>query len=287
MGRYFGGRFGDMHSPTATQPNTKVMLSMRDHYTMRKISGGGLLDPYTTITQINSAVSWTAIPDENEYVNSNHQGTHYNGSKYWVQNGTGTVNIDNWEYPLYGKFDLRGGDATKDTFFQLYAWQGTPAQFTVSDTESTAFQMGVYWEASPNTDSLTNTLHNQNAVASGETAYFVTSGYGIKTWAWYGGAANTGGTSQSSTNREAQSTKDWSGSNLTFVCYGTDAGTNSGKVKMFHADALWHTYTSSINVGRPLYMYLGAGMPNGSGTMYSNGLPKFRYGTLPAGQTAV
>ena len=56
---------------------------------------------------------------------------------------------------------------------------------------------------------------------------------------------------------------------------------------MFHADALWHTYTSSINVGRPLYMYLGAGLPNGSGTMYSNGLPKFRYGTLPAGQTAV
>tara|TARA_B100000941_G_C28403482_1_gene499402 strand:+ start:28 stop:897 length:870 start_codon:yes stop_codon:yes gene_type:complete len=289
MGRYFGGRFGDMHSPTATNPNTKAMLSMRDHYYMRKISGGGLLTPYTTIAEINSNASWTAIPDENEYVNTNNQGTHYNGSKYWVANGTGTVNFDNWEYPLYGKFDLRGGDATKDTFFQLYAWQGTPAQFASSSQQDTTFQMGVYWEASPNTDNLTNTLYNTGAVANGEAAYFVTSGYGSKAWAWYGGGSNQSGNSQGPNNREAEANKSWSGANLTFVCYGTNPSNpvDAGKVKMFHAETLWHTYNSSIASGRPLYMYLGSGYPNTSGNIWGNGLPKFRYGTLPAGLTLV
>ena len=57
MGRYFGGRFGDMHSPTATNPNTKAMLSMRDHYYMRKISGGGLVDPATTIAELDNVIS--------------------------------------------------------------------------------------------------------------------------------------------------------------------------------------------------------------------------------------
>ena len=287
MGRYFGGRVGDMQSPTATQPQTKAMLSMRDHYTMRKISGGGLISPYSTITELNSNVSWSAIPNEDYYSSNGAQGTYYNGSRFKVMYGTGTTIIDNWEYPIYGKFDLRNSDTTKDCFFQLYAWQGTPAQFAESSGESTAFQMGVYWESSPNTDNLTNTLFNTAAVANGEAAYFVTSGYGTKKWAWYGGGANTSGQTQGSNNRQAQSDKSWSGSFLTFVVYGENAGSNSRKVKMFHGDTLWHEYTDLVTTGRPIYMYLGAGMPNGSGTIWNNGQPKFRYGSLASGLTNV
>ena len=287
MGRYFGGRFGDMLSPLSTSPQTKAILSMRDHYTMRKISGGGLIAPYSTITELNSNVSWSSIPNEDFYSTNSHQGTYYNGTRGKVMYGTGTTIIDNWEYPIYGKFDLRNSDPTKDCFFQLYAWQGTPAQFAESSGESTAFQMGVYWESSPNTDNLTNTLFNTAAVANGEAAYFVTSGYGTKKWAWYGGGANTGGQTQVSNNRQAQSDKSWSGSFLTFVIYGENAGANSRKVKMFHADTLWHEYTDLVTTGRPIYMYLGAGMPNGSGTIWNNGQPKFRYGSLASGLTVV
>ena len=147
--------------------------------------------------------------------------------------------------------------------------------------------MGVYWESSPNTDNLTNTLFNTAAVANGEAAYFVTSGYGTKKWAWYGGGANTSGQIQGSNNRQAQADKSWSGSFLTFVVYGENAGANSRKVKMFHADTLWHEYTDLVTTGRPIYMYLGAGMPNGSGTIWNNGQPKFRYGSLASGLTVV
>ena len=285
MGRYFGGRFGNMLSPTLNQPDAKAILSMRDNYYMTR--SGGLGSPATSITELNSIANWSVIPNEDFYGSTTVTGTYYNGSKFKVMYNTGTVNFDNWEYPAYGKFDLRGGDTTKDCFFQLYAWQGTPAQFAEAAFESTAFQMGVYWESAPNTNSLTNTLHNTTAVANGEAAYFATSGYGSKKWAWYGGGANTSGSSQGSTNRQATSTKDWSGANLTFIIYGESAGSNSRKVKMYHGDTLWHEYTSLVTTGRPIYMYLGAGMPNGSGTIYSNGLPKFRYGSLPAGMTTI
>ena len=277
MGRYFGGRFGDMHSPIANAPDTKAVLSMRDHYYMKKISGGGMKQPATSITELNSIATWTAIPNEDYYTSNGFSGTYYTGSKFRVRYGTGTADFDNWEYPSYGKFDLRDGDTTKDCFFQLYAWQGTPANFASSDTTDTTFQMGVYWESSPNTNNLTNTLYNTAAVANGEAAYFVTSGYGTRNWAWYGGGANLSGNSQGSNNRQAQASKNWSGANLTFIIYGESAGSNTRKVKMFHGDTLWHEYTSLVTVGRPIYMYLGSGYPSHSGTIWTNGLPKFRY----------
>ena len=51
MGRYFGGRFGDMLSPLSNAPDTKAILSMRDHYMMKKISGGGIQEPATNVTE--------------------------------------------------------------------------------------------------------------------------------------------------------------------------------------------------------------------------------------------
>ena len=30
--------------------------------------------------------------------------------------GTGTVDFDSYEYPMYGKFDIRGGDTSKFFF---------------------------------------------------------------------------------------------------------------------------------------------------------------------------
>ena len=288
MGRYFGGRFGDMHSPTATQPNTKAILSMRDHYYMKKISGGGLQEPATNVTELNSKVSWNFPANYNGYSSNGFQATDYNGSRFRFTNGTGTLEFNNYEYPCYGKFDLRGGDATKDSFFQLYGWQGTPAQFNQSGaTEGNMFQMGIYWEPSPNTDSLTNSLEATNAVAGGSAAYFVTSGYGNKTWAWYNGGSNSNSEAQGTQNREAQTTVDWSGNSITFVCYGENAGSNSSKIKIYKDNTLLRTMTTTIDTGRPVYIYLGAGYPNGLATAYSNGQPKFRYGNLPAGLTAL
>ena len=285
MGRYFGGRFGNMLSPTLNKPDAKAVFSLRDNYYMTR--SGGLGDPATSITDLDAKANWTAIPNEDFYGSTTVTGTYYNGSKFKVMYNTGTVNFDNWEYPAYGKFDLRGGDTTKDCFFQLYAWQGTPAQFASSNQQDTTFQMGVYWESSPNTDNLTNTLYNTTAVANGEAAYFVTSGYGSKAWAWYGGGSNQSGNTQGPNNRQAEANKSWSGAKLTFVIYGESAGSNSRKVKMYHGDTLWHEYTSLVTTGRPIYMYLGAGHPSTSGNVWSNGLPKFRYGTLPAGMTLI
>ena len=287
MGRYFGGRFGDMHSPTATNANTKTILSMRDHYYMKKIAGGGLLTPATTIAELDNFVSWSAIPDENFYNTNSHQGTYYNGTRFRIMYGTGTADAQSYEYPAYGKFDIRGGDTSKDSFFQLYAWQGTPANFTTSATEGTLFQMGVYWESSPNTDFLTNTLEATNAVADGDAAYFVTSGYGTKTWSFYTGGSNSNSEVHGSQARDAQSSRSWSAADLTFVCYGDSSGSNANKVKMFHGNTLWHTFSSTIGSGRPVYIYLGVGYPNNAGNAWNNGLPKFRYGNCASNVNAV
>ena len=287
MGRYFGGRFGDMHSPTANAPDTKAVLSMRDHYYMKKISGGGIKQPATTVAELDNLVSWTPIPNENYYNTNGAQGLYYNGSRFHIQYGTGPAKINSYEYPVYGKFDIRGGDTSRDSFFQLYAWQGTPAQFTTSASEGNMFQMGVYWESSPNTDFLTNTLEATNAVADGDAAYFVTSGYGNKTWSFYTGGSNNNSESHGSQARDAQSTRSWSAADLTFVCYGDSAGANSNKVKMYHANTLWHTFSSTIGSGRPVYIYLGCGYPSNAGDAWSNGLPKFQYGSLPAGMTNI
>ena len=287
MGRYFGGRFGDMHSPTATNANTKTILSMRDHYYMKKISGGGLLTPASTIAELDNFVSWSAIPDENFYNTNSHQGTYYNGTRFRIMYGTGTADAQSYEYPCYGKFDIRGGDTSKDSFFQLYAWQGTPANFTTSATESTLFQMGVYWESTPNTDFLTNTLEATNAVADGDAAYFVTSGYGTKTWSFYTGGSNSNSEVHGTQARDSQQTLSWSAADLTFVCYGDSSGSNANKVKMFHGNTLWHTFSSTIGSGRPVYIYLGIGYPNNAGSAWNSGLPKFRYGNCASNVNAV
>ena len=287
MGRYFGGRFGDMHSPTATNPSTKAILSMRDHYYMKKISGGGLIQPATNVTELNSMVSWSFLPNYNGYTSNGFQATDYNGTRFRVTNGTGTVEFNNYEYPMYGKFDIRGGDTSKDSFFQLYGFQGTPANFTTSATEGNLFQMGIYWEASPNTDFLTNSLEATNAVAGGSAAYFTTAGYGIKNWSFYNGGANSNNEASGSQNRESYQTVDWSGNSLTFICYGENAGSNSSKIKVYKDNTLLRTMTTTIDTGRPVYIYLGAGYPNGLATAWTNGQPKFRYGNLAAGMTAI
>ena len=93
MGRYFGGRFGDMLSPLSTSPQTKAILSMRDHYMMKKISGGGIQEPATNVTELNSLVSWSFLPNDNIYNSTGQQRTYYNGSKFEVS-GNGTVEFN-------------------------------------------------------------------------------------------------------------------------------------------------------------------------------------------------
>ena len=286
MGRYFGGRFGDMLSPLSTSPQTKAILSMRDHYMMKKISGGGIQEPATNVTELNSKVSWSFLPNYNIYNSTGQQGTHYNGSKFAVS-GNGVVEFNSYEYPMYGKFDLRDGDPTKDCFFQLYGFQGTASSFTRNVTDGNMFQMGVYWESSPNTDALTNSLEATNAVASGEAAYFATAGYGTKDWSFYDGGSSSNSEASGGTNREAQTSINWSGETITYICYGQNAGGNSRKVKAYKGDTLIREHGSSIGTGRPVYVYLGAGYPNGLHSIWSAGGPKFRYGNLQSGLVTI
>ena len=138
MGRYFGGRFGDMLSPLSTSPQTKAILSMRDHYMMKKISGGGIQEPATNVTELNSLVSWSFLPNDNIYNSTGQQRTYYNGSKFAVS-GNGTVEFNSYEYPMYGKFDLRDADPTKDCFFQLYGFGGNASSFTRNVTDGNMF----------------------------------------------------------------------------------------------------------------------------------------------------
>ena len=286
MGRYFGGRFGDMLSPLSTSPQTKAILSMRDHYMMKKISGGGIQEPATNVTELNSLVSWSFLPNDNIYNSTGQQRTYYNGSKFAVS-GNGVVEFNSYEYPMYGKFDIRDGDPTKDCFFQLYGFGGTASSFTRNVTDGNMFQMGVYWESSPNTDALTNTLEATNAVASGEAAYFATAGYGTKDWSFYDGGSSSNSEGSGGTNREAQTSINWSGETITYICYGQNAGGNSRKVKAYKGNTLIREHGSLIGTGRPVYVYLGAGYPNGLHTIWSAGIPKFRYGNLDAGLVTI
>ena len=286
MGRYFGGRFGDMLSPLSTSPQTKAILSMRDHYMMKKISGGGIQEPATNVTELNSLVSWSFLPNDNIYNSTGQQRTYYNGSKFAVS-GNGTVEFNSYEYPMYGKFDIRDGDPTKDCFFQLYGFGGNASSFTRNVTDGNMFQMGVYWESSPNTDALTNTLEATNAVASGEAAYFATAGYGTKDWSFYDGGSSSNSEGSGGTNREAQTSINWSGETITYICYGQNAGGNSRKVKAYKGNTLIREHGSLIGTGRPVYIYLGAGYPNGLHTIWSAGAPKFRYGNLSAGLVTI
>ena len=286
MGRYFGGRFGDMLSPLSTSPQTKAILSMRDHYMMKKISGGGIQEPATNVTELNSLVSWSFLPNDNIYNSTGQQRTYYNGSKFAVS-GNGVVEFNSYEYPMYGKFDIRDGDPTKDCFFQLYGFGGNASSFTRNVTDGNMFQMGVYWESSPNTDALTNTLEATNAVASGEAAYFATAGYGTKDWSFYDGGSSSNSEGSGGTNREAQTSINWSGETITYICYGQNAGGNSRKVKAYKGNTLIREHGSLITTGRPVYIYLGAGYPNGLHTIWSAGAPKFRYGNLSAGLVTI
>ena len=286
MGRYFGGRFGDMLSPLSTSPQTKAILSMRDHYMMKKISGGGIQEPATNVTELNSLVSWSFLPNDNIYNSTGQQRTYYNGSKFAVS-GNGVVEFNSYEYPMYGKFDIRDGDPTKDCFFQLYGFGGPASSFTRNVTDGNMFQMGVYWESSPNTDALTNTLEATNAVSSGEAAYFATAGYGTKDWSFYDGGSSSNSEGSGGTNREAQTSINWAGETITYICYGQNAGGNSRKVKAYKGNTLIREHGSLITTGRPVYIYLGAGYPNGLHTIWSAGAPKFRYGNLSAGLVTI
>ena len=245
-------------------------------------AGGGITD----IATINTQGSWAFLPDEDSYTSGGGQRTHYNGARHKVSGGNGTVQFNSYEYPMYGKADLRGGDNSKDVVFQLYNWGGNASQFATGSNDGNMFQMGVYWEASPNTDSLTNTLEATSAVSGGEAAYIVTDGYGQKLWGFYNGGSNNNSQAQGTSNREAQSSVVWQDQNqVTFVVYG-NAARNSGdnnKVKVFVGESMKHTFNATVTIGRPVYTYLGGGYPNGMHTAWDSGLPRFRFASFVGG----
>ena len=248
--------------------------------------GGGSTGGITDIATLNTSASWAFLPDEDAYTSGGGQRTHYNGARYKVSGGNGTAQMNSYEYPMYGKADIRGGDNSKDVVFQLYSWGGNPSQFATGANDGNMFQMGVYWEASPNTDSLTNTLEATSAVSSGEAAYIVTDGYGQKLWGFYNGGSNNNSQAQGTTNREAQSSVNWQNQDqVTFVVYGSAArnASDNNTVKVFVGESLKHTFNSTVTAGRPVYTYLGGGYPNGMHTAWDSGLPRFRTASFVGG----
>ena len=244
--------------------------------------GGGITD----IETINTQGSWAFLPDEDSYTSGGAQRTHYNGARHKVSGGNGTVQFNSYEYPMYGRADLRGGDNSKDVVFQLYNWGGNPTNFHNSNNDGNMFQMGVYWEASPNTDSLTNTLEATSAVSGGEAAYIVTDGYGQRLWGFYNGGSNNNSQAQGTSNREAQSSVVWQDQNqVTFVVYGNAArnSADNNRVKVFVGESLKHTFNATVTIGRPIYTYLGGGYPNGMHTKWDAALPRFRTASFVGG----
>ena len=245
-------------------------------------SSGGITD----IATLNTSASWAFLPDEDSYTLGGAQRTYYNGARHKVSGGNGTVQFNSYEYPMYGKADIRGGDNSKDVVFQLYNWGGSPTNFHNSNNDGNMFQMGVYWESSPNTDSLTNTLEATSAVSGGEAAYIVTDGYGQKLWGYYNGGSNNNSQAQGTTNREAQNTVNWQNSDqVTFVVYGNAArnSDDNNKVKVFLGEQRMHTFNATVTIGRPVYTYLGGGYPNGMHTAWDSGLPRFRTASFVGG----
>jgi hypothetical protein len=248
--------------------------------------GGGVSGGITDIATLNTSASWAFLPDEDNYSANGVQDTHYNGSRYKVSGGNGTVQMNSYEYPMFGKADIRGGDNTKDVVFQLYNWGGSPTNFHNSNNDGNMFQMGVYWEASPNTGSLTNTLEATSAVSGGDAAYIVTDGYGQRLWGFYNGGSNNNSLAQGTTNREAQSSVVWQNSDqVTFVVYGNAArnASDNNTVKVFVGESLKHTFNATVTIGRPVYTYLGAGYPNGMHTKWDAALPRFRTASFVGG----
>jgi hypothetical protein len=239
-----------------------------------------------TIAGLNSSATWAVLPNEDHYTSSGIQGTYYNGARFKVSGSNGTVQFNNYEYPMYGKVDLRGGDVSKDVAFQLYGWGGNASQFATGTTEGNMFQMGVYWESSANTDNLTNSLEATSAISGGEAAYIVTDGYGAKTWGFYNGGANNNSQSQGTTNRESQSSVTWANSDqVTFVVYGNSAlnSSKNNKIKVYLGETLLRTFTTTVTGGRPLFLYLGGGYPNGMASAWNDALPKFRTASFTGG----
>lgn len=238
-------------------------------------SAGGV-----AFSSVESAISnWTFLPNEDFYTTTNVIGTNYNGSRYRVTNGTGRVEANSYEYPLFGKFATRTS-ANDSVFFQLYNFAGTASSFASSATDGNMFQMGFTFNIIPTT-LLTNSLEATNAIAAGGVNWIATAGYGTKTWGFYNGAAANNSETQGSTNREQQLTNvSWLGEKLTFVLTGDNHPTDPRTTVMFIGNTQIYKWTNKQSAGMTnIYTYLGNGYPSNLDTFYTAALPEFRYGT--------
>jgi len=247
-------------------------------------SAGGL----TAFSSVESAISnWAFLPNEDFYTSTNVIGTNYNGSRYRVTNGTGRVEANTYEYPLFGKFATRTS-ANDSVFFQLYNFAGTASSFNSGVTNGNLFQMGFTFDTIP-TSLLTNSLEATSAIAAGGVNWIATDGYGTKTWAFYNGAASNNSQPQGSTNREQQLTNvSWLGEKLTFVLTGDNHPTDPRTTVMFIGNTQIYKWSNRQTAGMTnIYTYLGNGYPSNINTFYTAALPEFRYGTSTSHVTII
>lgn len=275
MGRYFGGRYGKMLLPTASNADTQAVLSIRDHYYMRSSS-------VTTIADVNSEVSWTAFPNGGNYTTSYNESNYY-GSRNEISGGNGRLRMNSYEYSLYTKFSCRSSSADTGVF-QIHDYGGSLTNFNdfYGGTDpGNFFMMGLIW-VDPTTMYQTNSVHAKANLSAGDGVYMVTGGTGSRTWGWFNGGANSNANGQGSTNREAQTTVNWANEEqLTILVYGDNHPTYANKIRMFHGENLAREWTQTIPDNKNnVYMLFGYGYPSSEQAKYDDLSPYVRYGSL-------
>ena len=244
----------------------------------------------SSIADLTSQASWTIFPNGGNYT-ANFNDSNYFGSRSEVAHGNGTIRHNNYEYGMYSKFNCRD-DHTKTGVYQLYDFNSTQSNFDgfYGGTDpGNLWGMGVAWNQTATDMYQTNSAYARSELSSGNAAYFVTGGTGNRTWGFYDGGANSNANGQSSTNREAQKSVNWSwGSSvaerrLTYIVYGSGSTNHAGKVRLFRGENLVHEFTSSPGSSHSnvfmfsMYMY-----PNNQQGKWDNIDMKARYATFSA-----
>jgi len=255
--------------------------------------GGNLLAPgYTSIEDINSGASWTVWPNGGNY-DTGFNSNEYYGARTTVNDGTGRVRHNRYEYMIATKFYAR--TSRFDTaVFQMYDTTTSSTNFNNfygGTNPGNLYGMGVAWNQSPTAMWQTNSIHARNDMSSGNGAYFVTGGTGSRTWGFFDGGGDFNGNGQGSTNRETQSTINWSfGSSqadrqITFLVYPVNHPTYPSKVRVFVGENLAYQFASNPGTYDNIWMYSQYCYPDNSQGLFDNIQLKYRYATIPSTET--
>lgn len=253
---------------------TDVSSNTTNSFTLRATAGSKTADrAFTYITNniiaVPSGVSSWTYP-----VNAQHSGA-FNSSNYYgygfdVEDGDGSLNQDegSYEYPILSKYSIRSS-VNEDVILQLY-------NLSSYTSGSNLIQFGAIW-TDPTGMAQTNTIMATNDLSNGDGVYLTNGGYGNSvTTGFYTGGSGHNATGQGSSNRENQSSVNYTNNTISLVIK-KDTGTNARKIAFYTGDTKIYTYTLQIPSSKPnIYWYVGHGY-SGSASIINNLTPHVRY----------